>query len=151
MKYFTNSEYEHRLKIAKRKSRQKELKRNIKEVENGWRATKPKMETSKKLAIYLFVLLNVVVFYCLVAMWYFADPTYLGVLITDIAAQIMIYGIYCLKAYKAKKAAEDMKFERDKLSEMLAAGAESAESVPVNGDVETFEAPEEQASFNNLI
>lgn len=141
MKYYTKTEYERRLKKAQRDSEQKEFRRNIRETKNQWRDAKPKMETSKKIAIYLFILLNVVVVYCLVTMWHFADLTYLGVLITDIAAQIMIYGIYCLKAYKAKKSEENIKFEREKwlgLGDILEAGAESEEPVPIEG-AETFE------------
>lgn len=77
---------------------------------------KKKRETSKLIALYLFVLLNAIVIYAMVAMWRFGDLSYLGVLITDLAAQILTYGIYCLKAYKGKKAEEELKFERDKLT-----------------------------------
>lgn len=73
-------------------------------------------ETSKLIAIYLFLLLNVVIGYTLVAMWKFEQFTYLGVLITDIAAQVLVYAIYCLKAYNAKKQEEFIKFEREKFS-----------------------------------
>ena len=48
-------------------------------------------------------------------MWVFRDLSYLGVLITDIAAQAITYGIYCLKAYHGKKQEEQMKFEKEKL------------------------------------
>jgi len=77
---------------------------------------KKKRETSKLIALYLFVLLNAIVIYAMVAMWRFGDLSYLGVLITDIAAQILTYGIYCLKAYKGKKAEEELKFERYKMT-----------------------------------
>jgi len=75
---------------------------------------KKKLETSKAIAVYLFALLNVIVIYAMVAMWHFADLTYLGVLISDIAAQVVVYAIYCVKAYKGKSAEENIKFERDK-------------------------------------
>ena len=75
------------------------------------------------------------------AMWIFADFTYLGVLISDIAAQVLIYAIYCMKAYHAKKQSEKMKFDRDKLTgslgNILTAGSESGEYVPLTkGTVE---------------
>ena len=99
------------------------------------------IETSKILAIYLFILLNAVVIYSMVAMWHFADFSYLGVLISDIAAQVLIYAIYCMKAYHAKKQSENMKYEREKLhgslTDILDAGGESSEYVPLtNGTVE---------------
>lgn len=143
MKYLSKDEYKQELASAKRYSKQKEMRQEIKAEARSWKKIEPKMETSKKLAIYLFVLMNVVVIYCLVAMWYFADMSYLGVLITDIASQILIYGIYCLKAYKAKKQSEDMKFRREKmqgLGDILTSGAEARETVPVRGDMAEFSA-----------
>lgn len=102
---------------------------------------KHRFETSKLIAIYLFVLLNGIVIYAMAAMWHFADFTYLGVLISDIAAQVLIYAIYCLKAYHAKKQSEKLKFDREKwkgsLDDVLEAGAECGESVPLtNGSVD---------------
>lgn len=102
---------------------------------------KHRFETSKLIAIYLFVLLNGIVIYAMAAMWHFADFTYLGVLISDIAAQVLIYAIYCLKAYHAKKQSEKLKFDREKwkgsLGDVLEAGAESSEFVPLtNGSVD---------------
>lgn len=104
---------------AKKYSRQKEMQQMIEEQRDSWKKIKPTMETSKKLAIYLFVLMNVVVVYCLVAMWAFGDLSYLGVLITDIASQILVYGIYCLKAYKGKKSEEDLAFQREQLNKNI--------------------------------
>ena len=106
---------------------------------------KSRMETSKLIAIYLFVLLNVIVIYAMTAMWCFADFSYLGVLISDIAAQVLIYAIYCMKAYHAKKQSENMKFERERLSgtlgDILDAGGESKEYVPLtNGN---FDIPQD--------
>jgi len=103
---------------------------------------KKRIETSKLIAIYLFVLLNSIVIYSMIAMWKFVDFSYLGVLISDIAAQVLIYAIYCMKAYKAKKSEEDLKFKREKefgtLSNVLEAGANCRESVPTSGCVDTF-------------
>ena len=70
------------------------------------------------------------------------QASYLGVLITDIAAQVLIYAIYCLKAYCAKKQSENVKLRRERyagisgeenngsLNEILSAGADSTEPVP---------------------
>ena len=80
--------------------------------------------------------------YAMAAMWVLHDLTYLGVLITDIAAQVLIYAIYCLKAYCAKKQSENVKLRRERyagisdeenngsLHEILSAAADSTEPVP---------------------
>jgi len=124
---------------AKRKSAIRRMERLIEEEENKYK--KERIETSKLIAIYLFVLLNTLVIYSMIAMWVFADFTYLGVLISDIAAQVLIYAIYCMKAYHGKKQSEKMKFDREKLKgsldDVLTAGAESTEYVPLTkGSVE---------------
>ena len=79
----------------------------------------------------------------MIAMWQFADFSYLGVLISDIAAQVLIYAIYCMKAFHAKRESERMKFDREKLrgslGDILEAGSESGEYVPLTtGSVDTF-------------
>ena len=76
---------------------------------------KCKIETNKIIAIYLFVLLNSIIIFSMVAMWHFGDLSYLGVLITDIAAQVLVYAIYCMKAYYGKKQEETIRFERERL------------------------------------
>lgn len=142
MSYYSKDEYREKILEAHWMSEYKKQKQEIKKTRNEWKSNKPKVETSKKLAVYLFILLNVVVIYCLVAMWHFGDLTYIGALISDIAAQILIYGIYCLKAYKAKKSEEDMKFKRERLQgvgDLIESGAESTMHVPVNGDLTQFE------------
>lgn len=78
---------------------------------------KPRMETSKVIAIYLFVLLNAIVVFAMVAMWHFADLSYLGILVSDIAAQVVVYATYCLKAYHAKKQSEQVLLDRDIMRE----------------------------------
>ena len=95
--------------------KQNEQKLRIEELRQERNKYKKKVETSKFLALYLFVLLNAVIVYSMISMWKFSDLSYLGVLITDIAAQILIYGIYCLKAYKGKKSEEDIKLQREQL------------------------------------
>lgn len=142
MKNMTEEEYQRKLSEIKNENIQKEYKKKLKE-ERAKYGFKLKLETSKLIAIYLFALLNAIVIYAMIAMWNFADLTYLGVLISDIAAQVIIYAIYCMKAYKAKKSEEDLKFEREKLcgtlEDVLSAGAESREYVPTTtGTVDTY-------------
>lgn len=142
MKYLTQKNYQQELEKVKRDNVQRQYRQSLQNEKRKYRKT-IKIETSKLLAIYLFALLNAIVIYSMVAMWKFADLSYLGVLITDIAAQILIYGIYCLKAYKAKKSEEDLKFKRDRysLDDLLKAGAESEVSVPLtNANIEDFTA-----------
>ena len=79
---------------------------------------KVKVEFSKILAIYLIVLLTSIVVFTMVAMWHFGDLSYLNVLITDIAAQIIVYMIYCVKAYHGKKSEEELNFERNKIEKL---------------------------------
>lgn len=142
LKKLTEQKYQRKLEKIQGKNRQKEYKRALK-TEKKRLNHKIKVETSKLLAVYLFMLLNVIVGYAMVSMWQFADLSYLGVLISDIAAQVLIYAIYCLKAYKAKKSEEDLKFKREQysvssLEELIAAGAESDAYVPVNGNVDLY-------------
>lgn len=106
------------------------------------------IETSKLIAIYLFGLLNAIIIYAMVAMWRFGDFSYLGVLISDIAAQVLIYAIYCMKAYHAKKQSEQMKFDREKLQgnlgDILDAGGECQDYVPLtNGTIDVVTPPED--------
>ena len=72
--------------------------------------------TTKILSYYLFILCNIILVYAMVAMWHFADLTYLGVIITDIVGQIFIFGIYSIKSYKETKSEETIRLERDKLN-----------------------------------
>lgn len=56
--------------------------------------TERKLPTHKLITFYLFLLLNVILIYALIAMWYFSDLTHLGVVVTDIAAQVITFFIY---------------------------------------------------------
>lgn len=137
----TKQEFDKEMSRLKKLNVQKEYQNKLKTEKYKYRR---KLETSKLLAVYLFAVLNAIVIFAMAAMWHFKDLTYLGVLITDIAAQILIYGIYCLKAYKGKQSEETLKFEREKLtgslSDILNAGAECDSPVPVViEDAETVE------------
>lgn len=111
MKYLTEAEYNGRLGKIAEHNLQIMYRKNLKAERNKLR--QKKIETSKLLVFYLFVLFNAVLVYAMAAMWMFADFSYLGVLITDIAAQVLVYATYCLKAYKAKQSEEAVKLERD--------------------------------------
>lgn len=54
--------------------------------------------TSKLMSCYLFIMLNIVLIFAMIAMWHFQDLTYLGVLITDIGAQLLTYVSYNKKS-----------------------------------------------------
>ena len=131
------SKREYQLKMAeiRRENVQKQYKQSLREEKRKYDTKR--IETSKLLAIYLFVLFNAVMIYAMAAMWVLHDLTYLGVLITDIAAQVLIYAIYC-----AKKQSENVKLRRERyagisdeenngsLNEILSAAADSTEPVP---------------------
>lgn len=74
------------------------------------------LTTTKLLSYYLFILFNGILLYALIAMWHFQDLTYLGVIISDIVAQIFVFGIYCLRAYLDTKSEEQIKLENKKLN-----------------------------------
>ena len=92
---------------------------------------------SKKFAIYIFILLNVVVGYSLIAMWHFQDLSYLGTLITAVVAECFTFITYCVKAYKAKNSEETLKYvrERDKAN----ITNEEYQYEPDNGIVDNIE------------
>ena len=73
------------------------------------------LTTTKLLSFYLFAIFNVVLIYALVAMWHFEDLSYLGVIISDIVGQILVFGIYCIRAYLDTKSEENIKLEQQKI------------------------------------
>lgn len=98
MRYISEKEYESRLKQIQKMNIVKQRKLRLKEEKKKYKS-KPKLpSTSKLMAAYLFVVLNVVLIYAMVTMWRFMDLTYLGVLVTDVAAQVLTYFIYTKKA-----------------------------------------------------
>lgn len=153
MRHLTRGEFDAEMRKVQAKNQQKEYKRQLKE-EKRKGSKGLHIETNKIFAIYLFILLNGIVIYAMVAMWHFQDLSYLGVLISDIAAQVLIYGIYCMKAFKSKQSEEELKFRKEKyrgtLENIMKAGADSQVLVPVNGEVETFENPSEDVENTNL-
>lgn len=125
----TYEKYLHEVDKINARKKQKLMRQKLREKRRGGTGQKRhNMETNKLIALYLFALLNAIVIYAMVAMWKLGDLSYLGALISDIAAQVVIYAIYCAKAYAGKKAEENMKFERDKWeAELNGAGPEDPE------------------------
>lgn len=113
-RYMTDKQYQAKMLQVKRNNVSKQRKLSIKKEKAKYGS---KIETSKLLAIYLLGLMNLIIVYALVAMWHFGDLSYLGVLVTDIAAQILTYAIYCVKAFKGKQAEEEMNFRREQFEQ----------------------------------
>ena len=98
MKYISEKEYSARLKRIEIDNHQHELRQKLKVEKNKYNHKFKLPSTSKLIAAYLFIVLNIVLTFSMVAMWTFQDLTYLGVLVTDVAAQVLTYFIYTLKA-----------------------------------------------------
>lgn len=110
----TYGQYLKRVDRINRRIKQARMRQSLRDKKQRHKRAHKKIETNKIIAVYLFVLLNAIVVYAMIAMWRFNDLSYLGALISDIAAQVVIYAIYCAKAYAGKKAEENLKFEREK-------------------------------------
>ena len=109
-----NRKYAGKIKRFEEKSfllqKKMEMRRIKKELRKGVGLT-----TTKLLCFYIFVIFNVVLAQALIAMWHFADLSYLGVIISDILGQVVVYAIYSIRAYKDTKSEENIRLERDKL------------------------------------
>ena len=66
MKHLTEAEYKEKLKVLKEKNVQKKYRKNLRKEKFKY-APKLKIETNKLFAIYLFILLNAIVIYAMVA------------------------------------------------------------------------------------
>ena len=116
------------------------------------------LTTTKLLCYYIFIIFNVVLIYSLVAMWHFADLSYLGVIISDIIGQILVYGIYSIRAYKDTKSEELIKLEKEKLDKLPQVARDKLEDIlnkidevvssneNLNDDTEYVEEDEESES-----
>lgn len=111
----TEREYRRKLTKIKNKNIQREYRESLSKEKNKYKK-KIHIETHKVLAVYLFILINIIIIYTLVAMWAFQDISLLEVLITSVVSQVIVYIVYCVKAYKGKKQEEQMKLEYTKLS-----------------------------------
>ena len=97
-KFLSEQEYQEKLKDVKVLNESKKRKLLLKKEQNKYKPFHKLPSTSKLMAAYLFILLNTVLVYAMYAMWHFQDLQYLGVLITDVVGQILIYYIYAKKA-----------------------------------------------------
>ena len=137
MKYINEKLFEKEMNKLKAENERLRMIKELKTERNKYRQ-KPKMEMSKKFAIYLFLLLNVIVVYSLIAMWHFMDLSYLGTLITAIAAECITYITYCTKSYKAKTNEEALNYARER-DQMKNEGAEEYQYSPDNGVIDNIE------------
>lgn len=96
----TDKEYRARMAHIRSENSTLLKMQKLENEKNKYKKKKRLPSTSKLMAIYLFALLNVVIVYSLITMYQFHDLSYLGVLITDIAAQILVYFIYSVKSAK---------------------------------------------------
>ena len=110
-----NKKYSKYIKKLEEKRFLRKKKLEMKEIKMSYRH-KIGLTTTKLLSYYLFIIFNVVLGYALIAMWHFADLSYLGVIITDILGQLLIYAIYAIRAFKDTQAEEQVRLEREKLS-----------------------------------
>lgn len=100
MKYITQSKFENELTKIRVRNKSYERKKLLKAEKNKYRNKIKLPSTTKLVMTYLFILLNTVLIYAMVAMWHFSDLSYLGVLITDIVAQLITFFIYTVKSTK---------------------------------------------------
>ena len=98
MKYLSQREYERKLNEVQRENESIDRYNKLKEEKRKVSIDIKKPTTDKLIAIYLFIILNVILVYSMISMWNFADLSCLGVLITDIAGQVITYYIYAKKA-----------------------------------------------------
>lgn len=98
MKYLSQREYERKLKEVQRENESIDRYNKLKKEKRKVSIDIKKPTTDKLIAIYLFIILNAILVYSMISMWNFADLSCLGVLITDIAGQVITYYIYAKKA-----------------------------------------------------
>lgn len=98
MKYISEKEYNLRMKKIQSQNVNIERMQSLKKEQNKYRPKIKLPSTTKLMAVYLFVILNVVLTFAMVTMYQFRDLTYLGVLVTDVAAQILTFFIYTKKS-----------------------------------------------------
>ena len=109
-------EYKVKLRKIEKKGEQILRKRELKEKRDSYKKPKKKIQMTKIITWYLFILLNVVLIYSMVVMYLFRDLSYLGVLITDIAAQVITFLIYTCKSFKETKEEALINLEREKIN-----------------------------------
>lgn len=96
--YLSENKYKKRLRKIEIENRSKERKLALKQAKIKKNKVLP--TTTKLITFYLFIVLNIVLIYALVAMWHFENLTYLGTLIADVIGQILVFFIYAIKSTK---------------------------------------------------
>lgn len=114
--YKQELKHKEKLKRIEERGERKLRKRELKAKRDSYKKPKKKIQMTKIITWYLFVLLNTVLVYSMIVMYAFRDLSYLGVLITDIAAQVITYMIYSCKSYKESKEEAAINLEREKLN-----------------------------------
>ena len=111
-------ELKHKVKLRKIEQKGEKIlrKRELKEKRDSYKKPKKKIQMTKIITWYLFILLNIVLIYSMAVMYLFRDLSYLGVLITDIAAQVITFLIYTCKSYKETKEEALIELEHEKLN-----------------------------------
>ena len=99
MFYMSEKEFREEMRKARLKNESIARKQELQKVKNTYKPNK-KHSTTKLIAVYLFILLNIVLGFSMYMMYHLSDLTYLGVLITDIAAQVITFLIYVVKSTK---------------------------------------------------
>ncbi len=99
MFYMSEKEFREEMRKARLKNESIARKQELQKIKNAYKPNK-KRSTTKLIAVYLFVLLNVVLGFSMYMMYHLSDLTYLGVLITDIVAQVITFLIYVVKSTK---------------------------------------------------
>lgn len=100
MAYISEKDFNQMMKREKAINQSKERELKLKEERDKYKKHIKLPSTTKLIAVYLFIILNIVLVYAMVCMWHFGDLSYLGVLVTDVAAQILTFVIYCAKSLK---------------------------------------------------
>lgn len=98
--YRKELKYKRKIRAIERKGEEKLRKRELKAKRDSYKKPRKKIPTSKLIAIYLFIILNIVLTFSMISMWSFHDLSYLGILISDVAAQVITYMIYMVKSTK---------------------------------------------------
>ena len=98
MKYISEREFNSKMRVIQRRNESIDRYNKLKDEKKKVSINIKKPTTDKLIAIYLFIILNVILVYSMISMWNFAHLSCLGVLITDIAGQVITYYIYAKKA-----------------------------------------------------
>lgn len=98
MRYMSEQEFKEELLEIQKRNETINKKQVLKDEKNRYKRKIKLPSTSKLMAFYLFFVLNIILVYAMSVMYLFRDLTFLGVLITDVAAQVITYFIYSRKA-----------------------------------------------------